>query len=116
MNPEITKLITDLAAKLGTTADHLWGVLVKQAPIESFSSIAAYLFTILVIAAVIYYGYRAVKWGMENDDEVKEGGWVLIGAACLALFIWSVCLSLDLGRIVSGFLNPEYWALKQILK
>lgn len=35
MNEETSKLIRELADKLGTTAEHLWSVLVKQAPISS---------------------------------------------------------------------------------
>ena len=34
MDEKFQKLIEALAAKLGTTAEHLWGVLVRQAPIS----------------------------------------------------------------------------------
>lgn len=34
MDDKYRQLIEDMAAKLGVTAEHLWGVLVKQAPIS----------------------------------------------------------------------------------
>ena len=40
MNEATAKLIEELAAKLGTTAEHLWGVLVRQAPISATVSAA----------------------------------------------------------------------------
>lgn len=115
MNDETAKLIQDLAAKLGTTADHLWGVLVRQAPVSSMISILSF---VLQGCAVYFYA----KWLMgrpaiEDDDAIPQ--WIGRGAMWCVLIVVVICLLCDMDDMatnISGFTNPEYWALKQIVK
>ena len=115
MNEQIAPLLEKLAEKLGTTAEKLWGVLVRQARIEAW----LYLSKAIVYAAIVF------------------------GIAWIARFLWQYPVEDDCGRgilrtvaIVGGcggiaptldealkaarecarcFINPEYWALAQIL-
>ncbi len=43
MDEQIEKLLRELAEKLGTTAEHLWGVLMRQAPISGVIGILVFV-------------------------------------------------------------------------
>lgn len=122
MNETTDKLIRDLAEKLGTTADHLWGVLCRQATISGVTN----LLVIGAWTALIVWGFKFVirkttvpQKTEENrypESEWCEDGkviaWLILGAATIvtALFVGS-----NLELIVGSLMNPEYWALKQII-
>lgn len=110
MDEKTAQLIERLAAKLGTTAEHLWGVLVRQAPISGATDLGV-LIASFAIAALL--GVIALR----TKDE-DEGGMsfavgmaaLIAGASALAMFMSGASI------IAAAFFNPEYWALKQILK
>ncbi len=110
-------MINDLAAKLGTTAEHLWAVLIRQAPISASTDI------LLLIASgvALWFALRIISRGMKGLEESynNEGTNMAIllfgGVACIVSCILAVNLLLSLGMILAGFFNPEYWALKQII-
>jgi len=52
MNDQTTKLLTDLSNKLGTTAEYLWGVLVRQAYVDGVISIIQNLLIVIFIITV----------------------------------------------------------------
>lgn len=108
MSEETTKLIKELADKFGTTAEHLWEVLVKQAPITS--AIHLTIFGVVLIAALISIPMAIYK--TRKDDEISL--WVLPAAV---FTMSSIILSCELLPIaLAGFFNPEFWALKQFIK
>jgi hypothetical protein len=51
MNEHLQKELANLASKLGTTSEHLWGVLVRQAYIDGLSSL--FVVTVCLILTVI---------------------------------------------------------------
>lgn len=114
MNEQTQQLIEKLAAKLGTTAEHLWGVLVRQAPISSATEAIA----LAIYATVMVWGYRLVREKTKEDGDWNDNcgsivlPWIIWGVGTLILLI-VLCFSLS--NIVAGFANPEYWALKEIL-
>lgn len=112
MNEQTAKLIEQLASKLGTTAEHLWGVLVRQAPISA--TVGILCDALLIIA--VYLGWKKLlKVNFDNwDNDMGKG--MLFGGLAIAT---AICLCAAFGSLqteVAGFLNPEYWAIKQILK
>lgn len=40
MNEQTEKLLREIAAKIGTTGEHLWGVLIQQAYIRAWECVA----------------------------------------------------------------------------
>ncbi len=114
MNEETTKLIQQLAEKFGTTAEHLWNVLVRQAPISAGCDILISIASVLIA----YWFFRLIHI-KTTDTEEKEADWKEEGAfvawLLLGLFIviTSICILGSIEGVVSGFVNPEYWALKQ---
>lgn len=120
MGNETVKLIEQLAHKLGTTTEYLWHVLIKQAPISAITDLLYLIFTI-ICGIIIYKFHKYFKKergddyrSIYDDDEyslittamiVITGLWVVIFIACF--------FSID--NIINGFLNPEYWSLKQVI-
>lgn len=107
MTDEILKRLDALAAKLGTTAQHLWAVLVREARIEAYEYVAwATLW--LVLGAVAAYRFRCC---FKSDD---LGGPAIFCAIVATLFFLIACGCL--AGLPGMLLNPEYWALQQVLK
>lgn len=121
MNEETTKLIDQLAQKLGTTAEYLWSVLLKQAPIDSTVSLIQTICVMLFGFTLWKIHKRLLK--KESTDRHADNGYdkyedfaiipMIIGTIVFViLFIISFCC---IGDIVNGYFNPEYWALERIL-
>lgn len=113
MNDDLQKQLAQLASKLGTTVDHLWSVMVKQAPIDS----CVFFFTLAIMVAVTYTFWK--RFSSAKVDPETIGGechkvlmLILFGVMLLATFILLVC---GLSEAIAGFLNPEYWALQDLL-
>ena len=107
----MTKLLEQLAAKLGTTAEHLWGVLIRQARIEAVTDIMFILFTIFGV----YWYYRWVKSFYERNpyDDFPEIVGLIFGG--VVSFISTIASIVCLFSIPAELFNPEYWALEKIL-
>lgn len=115
------KLIEQLAQKLGTTTEYLWGILVQQAFINSVIT----LFQFLLIGL---FGYAILKTHKYLLSERRHGKYIRTGyshygdPAEITMIIMSVLFVIlavagffELPDLVNGFLNPEYWALNKIL-
>lgn len=115
MNEEILKRIDLLAAKLGVTADHIWAVLVKQARVEAAEWIIWSLFWFILSGACAYMSrwlYKLEKTG-NRSHEVEEAYFLFAAVPSgIAFVIAAGCLA----NILTLFVNPEYWALKQIME
>jgi hypothetical protein len=113
----IIDAVTVLANKLGTTGDHLWGVLVRQAPISSIISLS--FFTIGLLMAII--GWRTL-FNLAKMIDKPNIDRELLAAAVAIVAIFSFLMSLiilfnidSVSMWISGLFNPEYWALQQVV-
>lgn len=123
MDNDTIQLIHELATKLGTTSEHLWGVLVKQAPVTASTNlilIAAYLTVTWLLVKLSLSRTRAIPEQESimycsdqraNKCTVSVGCWTAVLVMCI---IDLICLD-NLPTIISGFVNPEYWAFKQLV-
>jgi hypothetical protein len=107
MNPETLSALTSLALKLGTTTEHLWGVLVSQAPI---SSTVGTVLLLLWFAACVYAVKRSAAVNQNDDMKIPA----VMGAGVFALLFFITFVS-SVSNIAAGFFNPEYWALHEVL-
>jgi uncharacterized protein with PQ loop repeat len=111
VNEEILKRLDALAAKLNVTAAALWGVLIRQARIEAYQHIGA-----VVVSILLWYGmYRAAKYLYKSDldRELAVPLFIVMAIAFgITLFVFFGCLA----SLPTELLNPEYWALKQLLR
>ena len=116
MSETTEKLIRDIAEKLGTTTDHLWGVLCRQAPITAITD----MIELLVLALLcVYVGRRLKRWhkSLEEAYEEDHPGLIMLYVVFVTLLCITIgCALCCVSGIVTAFTNPEYWALRQIIK
>lgn len=117
MNEQTTKLLEQLANKLGTTSEYLWSILIRQAPINS--TITLVQFVVLALYGFILYRLH-VKFSREDENErsiyynVEPIMWLM----CIGLIIFiGLCIAafIEIPDLLNGYFNPEYWALNRIL-
>jgi len=108
MNKETIELINRLADKLGTTAEHLWGVLIVQARINAYEDIA-----ILAFWGAASLLFSLLFWKANKDEwEYTD---VIVGVWIVVLICAGIYGLMAVPEIITCLANPEYWALQQIL-
>lgn len=113
MREETYGTIKEIADKLGTTTEYLWLILVKQAPISGISD----LIVCFVLITSCYLSSKASYKLYDNDKLYENVGTGLASMFTGILILFSIIvISCNLSLIVSALYNPEYWALKQIIK
>ena len=115
MNEETRQMLERLADKLGTTVDHLWSVLVHQAPITASSDIAVFFASILLlyfVAKKIVKSTNDESGFLHHKEDLAVLAWI---GWFIASALVGVMLFFNFEFIISGFLNPEYWALRQLI-
>lgn len=60
MDDKTLQVVTDLASKLGTTAEYLWGVLLKQAPITGSLALLAIGAWVTALVSPEYWALRQI--------------------------------------------------------
>lgn len=123
MNEQTLKLIDSLSQKLGTTSEYLWGILTKQARIDSIISIGY-----IILIAGIGYGLWNVhtkllkKIPSQNKYEYSSNSYdkhdtvtVIMIIVANVWFIVAIIGLCCIGNVFTGFYNPEYWALDKVL-
>lgn len=121
MEERYLKVIETLSAKLGTTAEHLWGVLIKQAAISGTVDLVLCLSLIALSTGLVTLVHRKTlvpeptKGNKYPSAEWGEDATVF--GVCVTVFVVIVTFFFTLGNvddIVTAFANPEYWALHQL--
>ena len=123
MDEKTLQALTTLAEKLGTTAEYLWSVLLKQAPISAATDlvvIAAWVFAVATWAKFVQR--KTAKPAATENDRYPSADWsddVGVGLAWISVFLSGLIVAIISGAyfssIVAAIFNPEYWALKQII-
>lgn len=120
MNEQSTKLIEQLAEKLGTTSEYLFSILVKQAQVDSICSI-------ILLVLLLICDYVAIRLHIKfsaplPDDPINDNlydkyelGIVMVMLGVILPIATLFSLS-NASNIIAGFYNPEYWALNYILQ
>ena len=123
MDEKTLQSLTGLANKLGTTAEYLWGVLLRQAPLTG--AIDLMLTMAWVIGTVVWCRFivRKTTCPRPTDDDrypnaewTDEAAFLAWASAVAVALIAGVVVISSLATTVSALVNPEYWALRQILK
>lgn len=123
MDEKTLQSLTALANKLGTTAEYLWGVLLKQAPIAGVTSIfISAVWIMLTVILVRFVLKKTTAPQKTKEDPYPHADWCGDGAAVAltAVFFFVVLSAFAMidafPMAIAAIVNPEYWALKQILK
>ena len=109
---QMAKTLELLAAKLGTTTEYLWGVMLKQAPISAIMDFAQYL--LLILACVFWFvAVKIIKVKVKSGWDERLYLWVIVTAALLVLLL--IVAFFRFPTTFYALIHPEYWALDQIL-
>lgn len=105
--------LNGLGAALKVGAEHVYEVMVKQQIVNSI----VYLVIFIITCILVYFFFKMLKTkdlGEHFDD--FDGiciGTMLLGTASL---IFTVFTLVQLNEMITGFVNPEYGAIKEILE
>ena len=109
MDDKTLMALTALANKLGTTAEYLWGVLVRQAPISAVTDI----FTIAAMVIALFFLARFFVRRPPDEDFGLFFAWLFVGVFGVVIVIAAVS---SIEMAIAGIFNPEYWALMKIMR
>lgn len=125
MEEKAIEYIDALAANLGVAAEHVYGALLKQAMVSGVRSLVFIAICLAVSYAIIKMFNRIITDVKDANtdslfvDKVYGGvsttGIVASFSGGIALFILFVAIMSDIGNASTALLNPEYWALMEIL-
>jgi hypothetical protein len=120
MNQQLSALLEKLAAKLGTTTEYLWGILIKQAHISATMSLLC--LAISIVGGIILFKlhktfliYKKDGNYERNKYETDEALPAIMGGFAVIWLMFTIYVICTLPNIFNGYFNPEYWALKEIL-
>jgi hypothetical protein len=108
---QVADLLAKLAEQLGVGTEFLWGVLIKQAAVDG--ALAA----VMVLLCFAYFaGYGAfTAYCLKNTHSSEAADAARIFGAILLIPV-SVSWIWNLWMAVTALINPEYYALQQILE
>lgn len=113
---DVKVAISGMADALRVGAEHVYEVLVKQQFVNSISNIVAIIGMILLLIMF----YKAILYSYPKIDEDKDTFYdfifvssTILGSITFILFI--VFFSYTIPETVTGFVNPEYGAMKELI-
>lgn len=118
MNESTAKLIEQLAQKLGTTSEYLWGMLLRQAPIDATFHI---IYLLLALFGSWWLWRLHCKLSHETEEEYShyhsnELSPIFMTGAAAVLLMMDIVFIYDIKNAYNGFFNPDFWAVNYILK
>ena len=120
MSQEFNNQLAELARKLGVSVEHLWGVLIKQAYIDGFSSLATAVVCVLLgVAIALAFFYLRRKFKNTADRESVQPFGPLMEPVGFVILSMVLLLIIAIGSdhfywVVSDFYNPEFSALRHL--
>ena len=134
------ELLEQLAYRLGIAVEYLWSTLVKQQYVEGVTNITMAGIGIIVIIVLLCYIPRATKFAANQHKELEEdrrkngtgysGSYSISGHkedyyhglkiaipifGVVIITIMIVCVTSNIKDGIQQLLNPDYFALKEIL-
>lgn len=106
--------LTQLAEGLQVGSEHVYGVLVKQQVVEAWAWVGMGIMSVMfliVFAIIINRLINKQKTGDDSNDFLI--GFSIIASIILAVVAFTSIVHID--TILTGFINPEYGAIKEIL-
>lgn len=112
-NKEITEALTALADKLGTTAEHLWSVMIAARPAVAITN----LIGILIGVGLIIFGVKALKLGTKrlSEHDLDDGGMLLTIGGVGMLLVGFVAAVFSISPVIYAVFAPEYSVIREIL-
>jgi hypothetical protein len=122
----IMPYLAQAADKLGTTADYLWKLQVKQAYVEGITYGVQWIVTIVAFWILYKIFVNLNSQEVKTHDDYGRNYettkffaccyvYVPWGLAAIANGFFTVRLITNLKLMLTLLINPEYWALNQVI-
>lgn len=113
LTPRAETLLIKTAKKLEKTTDEVWRILVKQQVVHAW----AYL--LFFIGSIILWIRFYIQYNKFTEDLTEDGSQKEIHGVMMAIFLilavtTSIFSSIHFVDMMTGFINPEYGAMKNI--
>ena len=105
----IATALQPLAEKLGTTAQYVWGLQVRQAYVEGFIALGGLMFGIFLCGLSV--------WLVKHLT--NERGYDILDVFIFIFLFFIIGLTfifINFSTVLGCFINPEYYALQQLIK
>lgn len=117
MNVDFNRVLEQLAKAFNTSVEYLYPILIKQAYVAGIQSILIFL----VPPIVIYIIYKLAIKSKESYDkygcwEWDDEGFPFLIAIAIIAFVGIFTTFEMIDTAPTAFLNPEYWAIKEVLE
>ena len=119
ISKDVSILLEKLAEKLGTTSQYLWQVLIKQAPISATINLIE-IILVGVFGVILWKLHKKFYGNMPGKEysyysEMEELIIVPMMVGMMIFVVVAIAGFCSIETIITGFVNPEYWALNKIL-
>lgn len=112
----ITKYIDQLAQSLNVASEHVYEALINQAMVSGIASIVWAVIMTAVVLGCLKVIQKTRKKAQESGDYFDESQAflksILFGILIIMSFVSGYCA---LENALTALLNPEYWAIKEVL-
>mgnify|MGYP003612622023 CR=1 FL=1 len=105
--------ITGLASALKVTAEHVYGILVKQQIVNSI----VYLLTLIIAILILIFCYKEwnkIEIDLRGDPKETQPFIFTIVSGIIGITLLLVFL-FNIDTMIMGFINPEYGAIMDII-
>jgi hypothetical protein len=111
---KMSPAIATLSEKLGTTAEHLWIVLVKQSYNLAIGNAVIVIFACMAIF-VAFHMAKVWQKKIVDDGWNKEGWGGVIAIRIIVGIIGLIVITANTMNMIQRLINPEYYALATVL-
>lgn len=122
MEDKAFEYIDAIAANLGVAAEHVYGALLKQSMVSGLRSVL-YIIICLAVSYVIIKMIKRIYSDVKEGEDgifvdsygISLGGVFALVFGGIAIILIFFAIMSDISNATTALLNPEYWALKEIL-
>jgi hypothetical protein len=109
MGKNVQQLLEQLAAKIGTTVEHVWPWMVRAEVIDAWTELSVSAVLLVVFALCL----AGAEWAWRRSNIDAFIPLVMIGGAGMVLT--GVITAVRLSAWVQQIMNPEYCALLKLI-
>lgn len=113
--PDIKSALVSIADGLKTTSEKVWDILVRQQLVFSLSYLVLFISS-LFLWFQFKKQYNILQTDLDDDNHIKDKHILFTVLLALLAIIDSVVSGLHMVDMITGFVNPEYGALKNIIE
>jgi len=107
LEQKVVEVLDTIALKLGVGVDHFWPILVEQQYVEAMRGPSFFIVGVLILIATYVYGNK-LKTNITESLPGTAG--FIFGSGFLVVGLLS-----SVTKSIPQIINPEYYALKEIM-